>query len=373
MWAAGIVTFAVLYAPQGLLTQLAAEYALTPAEASWAVSATTLGLACAILPWAFFSDRVGRHRALQIATLATGILAIASPFAPGFGLFLAGRALLGAALGGIPALAVSYIQEAAPAGRAPSLAASYVAATSAGGLLGRIAIAPLAELAGWRLALVGLGVAAAAICALLAATLPATPVRRVTLRQSLTLFFRQLGSGAVWPYYAVGALSIGVLVAVYNSLVFRLEAPPYLLAPTAASLVFLCYLAGAVSSRLSSGISARIGARATIAVAGCAVLAGALVTLASPLWLVIAGVALLTAGEFLGHATANAQVPRVAREGRQHAVALYSVTYYIGASAFGVLGAQLFGSAGWPGLVAGAAVAALAIAGFGILAREPRG
>ena len=45
--------------------------------------------------------------------------------------------------------------------------------------------------------------------------------------------------------------TMGGFVAVYNYLGFRLEGPPFFLPASLASLVFLAYLAGTVSSRVT--------------------------------------------------------------------------------------------------------------------------
>ena len=44
--------------------------------------------------------------------------------------------------------------------------------------------------------------------------------------------------------YAQGFLLMGGFVAVYNYLGFRLEAPPFLIPASLASLVFVAYLSG---------------------------------------------------------------------------------------------------------------------------------
>ncbi|SFR78298.1 Predicted arabinose efflux permease, MFS family [Agromyces sp. CF514] len=367
-WGAGIATFTLLYAPQGVLTQIAVDFGLASSNASWVVAAATFGLAASVIPWALLSDRIGRHRALQIALLLAAALAVAGPLLPGFAGLIVGRVLLGAALGGIPALAITYLHEAAAPQRSAALAAAYVAATTTGGLIGRLAVTPLAEAFGWRMSLLVVGSVAAVLCGSLALLLPRTPIRREPLARSIRLLARQSRSTTAWPLYAIGALAIGVLVAVYNSVVFRLEAAPYELAPGVVSLVFLCYLGGSLASRLSSAASRAMGPRWTFAVAGAAIAAGIAVTLLGALWFVVAGIALLTMGVSLAHATASGTVPRVAGEGRQHAVALYSVVYYVGASVFGVLGASAFAIGGWPALAIGVGAVAVCITALGSLA-----
>jgi len=56
--AAGISSFALLYAPQPVLPQLAAEFHLDPGGASLAVSVATGALALAVLPIAVSSNAI---------------------------------------------------------------------------------------------------------------------------------------------------------------------------------------------------------------------------------------------------------------------------------------------------------------------------
>lgn len=360
MWTTGIATFGVLYAPQGLLTGIAETYGLTAADASWVVSSATLGLALAIVPWALAADRFGRRRMLQVAAVAAAVIAVASPLLPGFAGLLAGRFLLGAALGGIPALAVAYLHEAAGPHRAGVAAGAYVAATSVGGLAGRLVAAPVGELVGWRLSLELMGVLAAALTVLFAVLLPATaPHRVVPLRSSLRTLGRQAVNVRALPLYAIGAMVVGAMVAVFNAIGFRLEVAPYFLSATAVSLVFLTYLSGTVTSRLSGALVHRWGTRMPLVAGGALMTVGAAVTIASGVAVIVAGILLITAGMFLAHATANAATARAGGSGRQHAVALYSVAYYAGSSVIGTVGAAAWTAGGWlalAGLVAGLGV-----------------
>lgn len=371
MWTTGIATFGVLYAPQGLLTGIADAYDLTAADASWVVSTATLGLALAILPWALAADRFGRRRMMQVGAVAAAVIAIASPLLPGFAGLLVGRFLLGAALGGIPALAVAYLHEAAGPQRAGVAAGAYVAATSVGGLAGRLVAAPVGELVGWRWSLELLGILAAALTIMFAVLLPATEEHRpVPLRRSLRILGRQALNVRALPLYAIGALVVGAMVAVFNALGFRLEAAPFFLSATAVSLVFLTYLSGTVTSRLSGALVQRFGTRMPLVAGGLAMTVGAAVTLANSVVVIVLGVLLITAGMFLAHATANAATARAGGSGRQHAVALYSVAYYIGSSVLGTVGAVAWTAGGWFALAALVAVAGALVAVVSVKVRD---
>ena len=64
------------------------------------------------------------------------------------------------ALGGIPAIAIAYLNEEVTRAHAAVAAGSYVAGTTLGGLAGRLVAGPAGELWGWRAAALAVSVLA---------------------------------------------------------------------------------------------------------------------------------------------------------------------------------------------------------------------
>lgn len=78
----GLAAFGILYAAQPVLPQIGAEFADSPSRASWAVAASTGGLAIAVIPAAAMALRWGRVvtlRALAGVVLAGVVVAGNSP------------------------------------------------------------------------------------------------------------------------------------------------------------------------------------------------------------------------------------------------------------------------------------------------------
>ena len=385
LWCAGLATFALLYAPQGLLTDVSASLAVSPSRAALLVSGATLGLAASVLPWAWLSDRIGRPEAMRAAAIVSAVLAVLVPWLPTFELLVVGRFVQGAALGGIPALAIALVHDCALPTRAAALAGSYVAATSVGGLAGRLLSVPVAQHLGWRMGLVAVGACLTALMVLLVLLLPhgrEHRARRAAARLAAAARAEPTGSGAhlrahlrdgtLVSLFCIGGLLVGGLAAVFNYLPFRLEAQPYGLAPTVVSLVFLTYLAGTVGSRLAGALSDRWSPRVVLVLACALMGAGALVTLARPLVVVVLGVTVLTTGLFVGHAVAASRVGARATTGRAQATALYTVVYYAGASLFGWLAGHAWDASGWPAVVTLVVVLAATALLLAAVPHEPR-
>ena len=362
LWCAGLAAFSLMYAPQGLLTQIAAETSMDASKVSLLVSVTTFGLALSVLPWAWLSDRIGRRDAMRVAAGAAALTAVAVPWLPSFDMLLAGRFLQGVALGGIPALAIALIHETAAGARTATLAGSYIAATSLGGLTGRLVVTPIADHLGWRISLTVLGGVVILLMALVIGLLPPTkPIAKQSVSASAAIR-HHLRDPAMRALFGIGGTLVGGMIATFNYLPFRLEAPPYSLTPSVVSLVFLAYLAGTAGSRAASWLTGRLGI-ATVLAAGCTLLAvGAAITLSHPVGIILVGVVILTTGLFIGHAVASTLVGARATTARAQATALYNISYYTGSSVFGWIGGVTWLVAGWPGVASLVIVLATAAA-----------
>ncbi|GAB3887990.1 MFS transporter [Terrabacter terrigena] len=372
--AAGIATFAQLYSPQGLLPTLARGLGVAPADAALSVSVATLGVALAVLPWSWVADRVGRLRAMQVAIVASTALGVLVALAPNIEVLLALRLVEGMALGGLPALAVTYLHDEVHARHTAAAAAAYISGTTIGGAAGRLVAGPLAGLVGWRPALLTVAVVCAAASAVFLRLMPRPRGYRpagATARTVVDGMRTSLRDPALVGLYLQGALLMGGFVAVYNYLAFRLEGPEFALPATVGSLIFAAYAAGTASSRLTGRLVPRLGRRRVLVGGTLTMAAGAALTLAGSLAVVVLGLLVLTAGFFAAHATASAWVGARASTGRAQATALYNVAYYSGSALVGWVLGYAWSDRGWGSVVA-SVVALAAVALVVALATLPR-
>lgn len=377
LFAAGVATFSQLYSVQGVLPELSRDLGIGEAQAALAVSAATLGLACSVLVWSVLADRLGRLRTMNIAIIAAVLLGLAVPFSPGFEWLLALRFIEGLALGGIPAIALAYLAEEVSHLHAAVAAGTYISGTTLGGLAGRLVAGPLSEFWNWRVGTLVVSIMAAIAASVFIAVAPKprgfTPVpfaspAAVPLWRKLWLNLRQ---GRLLVLYAQGFLLMGGFVAVFNFLGFRLEAPPFLIPASLASLVFIAYLSGTWSSR-QSGLFVERFARLPVLLGSIGVMfGGLLITLVEFLPSVVVGMLLFTAGFFAAHAVASGWIPVLAVGGRAQAASLYNLAYYGGSSLFGWAIGLLFNVWGWPGLVAGVGLLLLMAATLAMVGLRP--
>ena len=356
-----------------MLPLLAADLRVSAAEAALTISLATVGLALTVLPWSFLADRIGRVRAMMWGISAATVLGLLVPLAPSFPVLLCLRMLEGMALGGIPAIAIAYLNEEVNKAHAAARRRELCRRDHPG-RPGR----PAGRRAGGRtVGMAGRG--------------PGGLRSGHRERQSCSWFScrgpraspprpraASAGPFARWPamrrnprllaLYVQAFLLMGGFVAVYNYLGFRLSGEPFSLPATAISLIFLAYLSGTVSARWAAGLTSRFGRR-TVLIAGTALMAGGLaLTLTEQLAAILAGLLLFTGGFFAAHSIGSGWTGLIATTGRAQAASLYNLAYYLGSSVLGWAGGLVFQRFGWTALaltvigLAGATAAITAVA-----------
>jgi MFS transporter, YNFM family, putative membrane transport protein len=351
---AGVATFAQLYSTQAVLPLLASDLRISAAEAALTISLATVGLAVTVIPWSFLADRIGRVKAMTWGISIATVLGLLVPLADSFGMLLALRLLEGMALGGIPAIAIAYLNEEVTKAHAALAAGSYVAGTTLGGLAGRLVAGPTGELWGWRAAALAVSVlatlAAVAFLVLVPRAQGFVSARASGLGGALRTLGGHLRNIRLLALYLQAFLMMGGFVAVYNYLGFRLSGEPFSLPATLISLIFLAYLSGTVSSRWAAGLTVRFGRR-NVLLAGLGLsTAGLALTLAPSLALILAGLVVFTGGFFAAHSIGAGWTGAIASTGRAQAASLYNLAYYLGSSVIGWAGGLVFQSWGWNAL-----------------------
>ncbi|HET9172974.1 MAG TPA: MFS transporter [Actinospica sp.] len=372
LFAAGLATFTLLYSTQAILPQLGERFGVSTEGSTLTVSLTTLGLGAALLFAGPISDRRGRTGLIHCSLAASGLIAVACAFAPNWTALLALRLLEGVALAGLPAVATAYLREELHPSAQARAAGLYIGGTALGGMTGRLLTGGVAELAGWRWALAAAAVLALA-CALTVRILLPASERFTPAPSAQGTFVRALTDPALISLYLIGGCSAGALVAVFNTLGFRLAGAPFHLGLAAASLLFLVYPVGTLSSALFGRMADRLGRRAVLPIGCVLAVGGTLLTIPAALPAVVLGLALLVGGFFAVHGVASGWVPARAFAGgasTAQAASLYLFTYYLGSSVFGSLAGSAWADAAWPGVVG---LAALLLCIAGTLALRLRG
>jgi YNFM family putative membrane transporter len=353
---AGYATFSLLYCVQPLLPAFSSTFGTTPAQSSLAISLTTGVLACAIFAAGFASEALSRHRLMTASLTVSALLTIAVSVVPRWPEVLVLRALEGAALGGVPAVAMAYLaEEVHPDGLGLAMGL-YVGGTAIGGMAGRVVAGILADAFSWRISIGVIGVLG--LVAMLAFRMLLPPSRHFTPRRGLALAHHRealrahLATPALRALFAMAFVLMGCFVTLYNYVGYRLLAAPYNLNQTQIGAIFVVYLAGVVASPLSGRMADLMGRSRVLIASLLLMLAGVALTQLAAIAAIVAGIACVTFGFFAGHAVASGWVGRLAQRAKGQAAALYLLAYYLGSSLVGWYGGHTFGAYGWSGVTA---------------------
>jgi predicted MFS family arabinose efflux permease len=139
---------------------------------------------------------------------------------------------------------------------------------------------------------------------------------------------RHLKNPQLLATYAIGFGVLFNFIAVFTYVSFHLAAPPYDFSATLLGAIFVTYLVGTVIAPMTGWMVARLGRRWFILTVIAAWALGALLMLAPPLPLIIAGLILCAACGMLCQTIATGYVTSIAKEGRSSAVPLRDVVLH---------------------------------------------
>ena len=351
---AGACAFLPMYATQPLLPEFTRLFHAGEDQVSLTVTGATLAVCLSAPLVGVVADRFGRKRSIGPAALGLAAATALAATAGSLHQLVAWRFAQGLFVPGLIAVIVAYIAEEAPPTAAGSVTAAYVTGTVVGGLTGRLACAWTAQHFGWRNAFLLL--AGMTLLGALAVWrwLPASRNfhRTTDPLDSARAMLQHLRNSKLLATYFVGFNALFCLVGIFTSVTFYLAAPPFHLSTAALGLVFLVYALGVVVTPASGPAIDRLGHRAAMVCATAIVAAGAALTLVHSLPAVVAGLAVLSTGVFVGQSAASSHVALSARHTRSAATGLYTCFYYLGGSA----GSASLGAAWrlgrWPACVA---------------------
>jgi YNFM family putative membrane transporter len=346
----GFSTFALLYCVQPLMPVLAQQFGVSPAHSSWVLSLSTATLALALLVGGALSDRLGRRPLMAGAMVAGALLTALCALARDFSELLVLRALLGLALGGMPAVAMAYLSEEIEPKSLGLSMGLYISGSAFGGMAGRMLGSIATDYFSWRLALAGIGLAGLLAACEFWRSLP--PSRRFQPQAAGLGGLRTHLQDAGLPWlFCLAFLLMGCFVSMYNYIGYRLLGAPFGLSQTAVGALAALYLLGMYSAVWGGRLADRLGRRNVLWGVMLLMVAGLVLTLSTWLPLIVLGMALFTFGFFASHSVASSWVGRRARAPQALAAALYLFFYYMGSSVIGSLTGLVWASDGWPGVV----------------------
>lgn len=358
------LVFCNLYLFQPMLPFMANHFEVSETQVNWIFAASTLVLAVALVPWAVGSESIGRRKVMLIGLISMPFIGLGMLLFDSLIMLVIMRALMGLALAAFASVAVAYMVEELSSKAFGQAIGGYIAANSLGGITGRILGGTLTDALGWKPAVLTMAILTLAGVLVVAWLLPAQKhfkPQRGMLRYHNRTILEHMKNRSIWIAMLIGGLNFALFVNLYSVMGFRLVSAPHSLPVGLASLIFLCYLAGTLSSKLTSVWNRHYSAPQGIIAGSIISMLGMLVAYVDQLAFMALGLMLISFGAFFAHTLAYAWVSQRATHAKATATALYLVHYYIGGSLGGFFLIYCWQHGGWGSVIAGGSLIYLAL------------
>ncbi|WP_265090118.1 MFS transporter [Psychrobacter fjordensis] len=373
----GMFAFLQVYSIQAVLPVLMVDFSATEVQAGMIVGATIMAIAIMSPFLGMLSDAVGRKPFIVGALLFLAIPTALIAQSPSIGWLGLWRFMQGLSVPGITVVTIAYIGEEFEGRAVTDLMSFYVSGCVLGGFLGRFLLGHLHEIVGWRAGYYVMAGMTLVGAMWVGKMLPSSQqfVANPNFRAAIQTLGEHLTNRYVVTACLLGACVLFSLVGCFTFINLHLANTPYELSTGALANIFAVYLIGVVITPLSTNLLRRFGSARTVRVAIFISMIGVLLTLVTPLWGVVVGLAIMSSGVFVTQAATISYIAVNVKKGRSLASGLYYLGYYTG----GTLGAWLCGIVYARGqwsltvwLLVFVQVLALLVASFGMVKTKSR-
>lgn len=339
----GVFAFLQVYSIQAILPVLMMDFTATEVQAGMIVGATILAIAIMSPFLGMLSDAVGRKSFIVGALLFLAIPTALIAQSPNIGWMGMWRFMQGLSVPGITVVTIAYIGEEFEGRALTELMSFYVSGSVLGGFMGRFLLGHLHELIGWRTGYYVMAGMTLIGALWVGKMLPASRhfVANPNFRSAMQTLGEHLVNRYVVTSCLLGACVLFSLVGCFTFINLHLADTPYELSTGALANIFAVYLIGVVITPLSTTLLRRFGSARTVRVAVIISMFGVLLTLVTPLWGIVLGLAIMSSGVFITQAATISYIAVNVKKGRSLASGLYYMGYYAG----GTMGAWLCGIA----------------------------
>jgi predicted MFS family arabinose efflux permease len=364
----GLIAFLTvvdLFATQAILPSLTQAYQVTPAAMSFAVNASTMGMAVAGLTVAFFSRQIDRRTGILISLCVLAIPTALLAVAPDIMTFTVLRITQGLCMASAFTLTLAYLGEECSAMDAGGAFSAYITGNVASNLVGRLISAGVADhfgLAANFYFFSALNLAGAVLVYFtVRTTMPILPAGE-TSSTPLEIWSKHLRNPPLLASFGIGFCILFAFIGTFTYVNFVLVREPISLGRMQLGLVYFVFLPSIMTTPFAGAAVRRYGTRpafwTALALAGL----GLPLLLQPNLLSVVIGLMLVGVGTFFAQAAATGFVGRAATADRGSASGIYLGCYFLGGLVGTAILGQIFDQLGWLSCVAGIALALIAAA-----------
>ena len=355
LFLAGFSSFSSLYCVQPMMPIFAQFFAVSPTHSSFPLSASTIALAVGLLFSGLISDRFGRKVIMVWALLLTALLLILSSLFPIWEIFIGTRVLIGFAVSGVAAVAMTYIGEEIAQQDIGLAMGLYISGTAIGGMGGRLIAGVLIDFMAWQKVILLIGILNFISAVIFYLILPqskhfkAYPIAFSRFKKS---FIKNFSDSKLRLLFAQGFILMGCFVTIFNYMSYHLLEKPFQLSQIWIGLISVAYLAGIYSSPRAAKWGEKFGRHRVLPIMLICMLIGLWLMRTTSIGLVLLGLGIFTFAFFAAHSTCSSWVAVQALQYRAVGSSLYLFSYYMGSSFLGSSSGLVWEYFGWNGLTA---------------------
>ncbi|MGO2205406.1 MAG: MFS transporter [Staphylococcus xylosus] len=354
LFISGFTIFSILYSVQPLIPHFTKSFNISETTASLALSAATITLAIAMLFFGALSEVLGRKSIMIFSVTSVTLLALVQPFVTDFNTFLIIRLIQGVCLAGLPSIAMAYIGEEISPHNLPEAMGIYISGNAFGGAFGRIFTGFISSIYGYQIGLLSIATISVIATIMFIVLIPKSKhfeKQPFSVKTLLISYYNHLTNIRLLKPFMIGFLLLGCNIAAFNYIGFELADKPHNLHDSIISFVYLLFLIGMISSILNAKLRTKLGTLNALKFSVLLLIVGINITLLSPLYFKIIGLAFSVYAFFSGHAISSAVVTSRAEDHKAQASSLYLLFYYMGSSVGGTLAGVFYNYIQWPGVV----------------------
>jgi predicted MFS family arabinose efflux permease len=349
------LTLVDLFATQAILPSLTQAYGVTPAAMSFAVNASTFGMAISSFCVALVSRRIDRRLgillSLAILSIPTALLASA----PNRIVFTVLRVAQGLCMATAFTLTLAYLGEQCSTEDAGTAFAGYITGNVASNFVGRLMSAAVADHFGiasnfyFFAALNLAGACMVYFTIARAEAMPHTAQHHVSASSGWTSHLR---NPRLCAAFAIGFCILFAFIGTFTYVNFVLVREPLSLGRMELGFVYFVFLPSMVTTLLAGRVAGVFGTRATMWGALGLASIGLQMLLSTNLDVVLAGMILVAVGTFFAQALATGFVGKAAASDHGSASGIYLACYFLGGLVGTAVLGQVFDRVGWAAAVA---------------------
>jgi predicted MFS family arabinose efflux permease len=359
----GVIAFLTvvdLFATQAILPALTHAYRTSPAAMSFAVNASTIGMAVAGLAMAVVGRRINRRLGILLSLILLSVPTLLLSTMPSIPVFTGLRILQGLCMATAFALTLAYVAETSTPSEAVLAVAAYITGNVASNLFGRLLSAAVADHFGlsWNFSVfAALNVSGALLVSMALRRKAAKSTDGMAMMSAFSAWHVNMRDPSLRAALTLGFCILFAFIGTFTYVNFLLVRQPFELGMMSLGFVYFVFLPSIVTTPLAGPIARKCGARLTGTAAMILAAFGLPLLLLPTLSAVLAGLVLISVGTFFAQAIATGFVGRAARTDRAAASGMYLASYFFGGLIGSAVLGQVFDRLGWTACVVGIGLA----------------